>query len=133
MDPTSDVRHPVKAARLRRQLPYAILSHGCVLFGLLTALGLLAFSFSVVSPYDDDVQQEFIQGKKPKQCVVANCTAACAVHTLGTNKVRSALLPQRLLIMCCGVVRHALVPDDEVLRKISSSGTGDRSPPSRLS
>jgi hypothetical protein len=133
MDPIGDVHTPLKAAWLRRQLPYAILSHGCVLFGLLTALGLLAFFFSVVSPYDDDVQQEFVQGKKPKQCVVLNRKADCAVHTLGTNKVRSAVLPQRLLIICSGVVRHALVPDEEILKTISSSGTGDRSPPSRSS
>jgi hypothetical protein len=134
MDHIRDVRHPVKAAWLRRQLPYAMqLSHGCVLFGSLIALGLLAFVFSVVSPYDDDVQQEFVQGKKPKQCVVLNCKATFAVHTSGTNKVRSALLPQRPLIISCGVVRHALVPDEEILRTISSSGIGDRSPPSRSS
>jgi len=133
MDSTGDVHPPLKAAWLRRQLPYGILSQCCVLFGLLTALGLLAFFFSVVSPYDDDVQQEFVQGKKPKQCVVLNCKADCAVHTFATNKVLSALLPQRLLIPCCGVVRHALVPDEEILRRISSSGTGDRSPPSRSS
>jgi hypothetical protein len=133
MDHIRDVRHPGKAAWLRRQLPYAILSHGCVLFGLLTTLGLLAFFFSVVSPCDDDVQQEFVQGKKPKQCVVLNCKADCAVHTFGTNKVRSVLLPQRLLTICCGVVRDALVQDEEILRSISSSAVGDRSPPSRSS
>ena len=133
MDSIGDVRHPVNTAWLRRQLPYAILSRGCVLFGLLTTLGLLAFFFSVVSPYDDDVQQEFVQGKKPKQCVVVNCKAARADNTFGTNKVRSALLPQRLLIICCGVVRHALVQDEEILRTIASSGIGDRSPPSRSS
>ena len=73
MDSTGDVRLPTKVAWLpfRFQLPYALrLSRGCVPFGLLTALGLLAFLFSVVSPYDDDVQQEFVQGKKPTQCVV---------------------------------------------------------------
>src|ERR1700694_2060851 len=128
MDSTGDVRLPPKVAWLpfRFQLPYGILGHGCVLFGLLTALGLLAFFFSVVSPYDDDVQQELVQGKKPKQCVVLNCKAAGAVHTFGTNKVRSARLPRRLLIICCGVMRHALVPDEEILRTISSCGTGDR-------
>jgi hypothetical protein len=136
MDPIGNVRHPLKAAwpPSRFQLPYTMrLSHGCVLFGLLSTLGLLAFFFSVVSPYDDDVQQEFVQGKKPKQLVVANCKAVCAVHTFGTNKVRSTLLPQRLPIICCSVVRHALVPDEEILRSISSSEIGDRSPPSRSS
>jgi hypothetical protein len=135
MDQIGDVRLPLKAARpfCRLQLPCAILSHGCVLFGFLITLGLLAFFFSVVSPYDDDVQQEFVQGQKSKQCVVANWKAACEVHTFGTNKDRSALLPQRLLIVCCGVVRHALVPDEEILRTISSSEVGDRSPPSRSS
>jgi hypothetical protein len=135
MDPIGNVRHPLKAAwpPSRFQFPCAILSHGFVLFGFFITLGLLAFFFSVVSPYDDDVQQEFVQGQKSKQCVVANWKAARAVHTFGTNKVRSALLPQRLLIVCCGVVRHALVPDEEVLRTISISGTGDRSPPSRPS
>src|ERR1700730_1344296 len=130
MDSIGDVRHPVNTAWLRRQLPYAILSRGCVLFGLLTTLGLLAFFLSVVSPYDDDVQQEYVQGKKPKQCVVVNCKSAGAVHTFGTNKVRLALLPRRLLIICCGVMQHALVPGEEILRTISNSGAGDRSPPS---
>jgi hypothetical protein len=135
MDPIGNVRHSEKAAwpPSRFQLPYAIRGHGCVLFGLLTTLGLLAFFFSVVSPYDDDVQQEFVQGKKPKQCVVLNCKAARAVRTLVTNKVRSALPPQGLLIISCGVVRHTLVPDEEILRAIACSGTGDRSPPSRSS
>ena len=136
MDPIGDVRYPLKAAwpPSRFQLPYALrLSHGCVLFGLLTTLGLLAFFFSVVSPYDDDVQQEFVQGKKPKQCFVLNCKSTGAVHTFGTNKVRSALPPQGLLIISCGVVRHTLVPDEEILRAIACSGTGDRSPPSRSS
>src|SRR6266852_2630314 len=136
MDPIGDVRSSLKAvwSPSRFQIPYATgFSHRWILFGLLTTLGLLAFFFSVVSPYDDDVQQEFVQGKKPKQCVVLNCKAACAVHTFGTNKVRSTLLPQRLPIICCSVVRHALVPDEEILRSISSSEIGDRSPPSRSS
>jgi hypothetical protein len=134
MDPIGDVRLPLKAARpfSRLRLPYAMrLSHRWVLFGLLGTVGVLAFFFSVVSPYDDDVQQEFVQGKKPKQFVVVNCKAACAVYAFGTNKVRSALLPQRFLVICCGVIRHALVPDEEILRTIACSGTGDRSPPFR--
>jgi hypothetical protein len=136
MDQIGDVRHPAKAAWLpsRLQLPYTMRPNGgSQLFGFLITFGLLAFFFSIVSPHDDDVQQEFVQGQKSKQCVVANWKAARAVHTFGTNKVRSALLPQRLLIFCCGVVRHALVPDTEILRTIFSSGTGDRSPPSRSS
>jgi hypothetical protein len=136
MDPIGDVHMPLKAARpfSRRQLPYAMrLSHGSVLSGLLTTLGLLAFFFSVVSPYDDDVQQEFVQSKKPKQYVVLNCKADCAVHTSGKNEVQHAVLPQRILIFCCGVIRHALVPDEEILGTIPSGGTGDRSPPARSS
>ena len=135
MDSIGNVRPPLKAAwpPSRFQLPYTMrLSHGC-LFGLLLTLGLLAFFLSVVSPYDDDVQQEFIQGKKPKQCVVVNCKTARAVHTLDKHKFRSALLPQRLLTICCSVVRHPLVPDEKILRTIASSGIGDRSPPSRPS
>jgi hypothetical protein len=134
MDQISNVRLPLKAAwPPSRFQSCGILGRGCVLFGLLTALGLLAFFFSVVSPYDDDVQQVFVQGKKPKQCIVTNYKAACEVHSFGTNKVRSALLPQRLLIMSCGVVRHALVSDEEILRTMSSSEVDDRSPPSRSS
>jgi hypothetical protein len=136
MDQIGDGRHPVKAAWLlsRLQLLYAVRrSHRCVPFGFLITLGVLAFFLSVVSPYDDDVQKEFVQGQKSKQCVVANFKAACEGHTFCTNKVGSALLPQRVLILCCGVIPHALVPDEEILRTIYSSGTGDRSPPSRSS
>lgn len=71
-------------------------------------------------------------GFNPFACGLSD-PGARAVHTSGTTKVRSALLAPRLLIMCCGVVRHALVPDEEILRTISTSGTGDRSPPSRSS
>jgi len=31
------------------------------LFGIASVLGILAFVFSVISPYDDDIQQELVQ------------------------------------------------------------------------
>ena len=135
MNLTIDLRHPSKMAPQlsRHQLLCAKRLPHCVLFGLLAAIGLLAFMFSAVSPYDDDVQQEFVQGNKPKRFAAAQRKVALEVQTFGTHRVRCAFLPQLLLLTCCGVKRGDAVADQEILRTIPSSETGDRSPPSRSS
>jgi len=46
-------------------------SNRCAVFGLIGVLGVLAFVFSSVSP-DDDIQQEFAQSSKNRQCAVQN-------------------------------------------------------------
>src|SRR6267143_1759934 len=90
MDPIGNVRHPLKAAwpPSRFQLPYTMrLSHGCVLFGLLSTLGLLAFFFSVVSPYDDDVQQEFVKAKSRSN--LSSRTAKLSVQFILSVRTKS--------------------------------------------
>ena len=128
-----DLRHPSTAAQQlsRHQLLHAKRLPHCVLFGLLAAIGFLAFMFSAVSPYDDAVQQEFVQGNKPKQFAAAHRKAALEVQTLGMHRAWLALLPQLLPLACCGVMRRDIVADQDILRTIPSSETGDRSPPSR--
>src|SRR6267143_6865977 len=42
------------------------------IFGLVGVLGVLAFIFSALSAEDDEIQQEFAQGSKTRQCVVRN-------------------------------------------------------------
>jgi hypothetical protein len=136
MDLTGNLRHSLKAPwpiSGRRLLIAMRLNHCFVLFGVLTAVGALAFLFSVVSPYDDDVQQEFAQVNRPKHSYLENCKKAAGTHALATNTGQPALLSQRLVMVHCGVKPHDLVADQKIIRTISSSGTGDRSPPNKSS
>jgi hypothetical protein len=103
----------------------------CARWGLIGAIGILAFLFSAVSPDDDDIQQESVQGNKPKQLVLANYKATRAVDTFGTSTVRSALVTQPRPTIRRAVVGRVLSVDESILGTIVSSRIGDRSPPSK--
>ena len=109
------------------------LGHHCACLGLIGVLGVLAFLFSAVSPGDDDIQQEFFQGNKAKQFVLATYRSAPNVRGFRINRVPSALLPPRPLSTRCNVIRRVLSVDEKILGTIVSSRTGDRSPPSKSS
>jgi hypothetical protein len=134
MDLIGDVRSPLKAVwpPARLQLPYTKRLSRCVLFGLLTTLGLLAFCFSVVSPNDDDVQQEFLQSSKSRQCFLANYKTVSS-RTFRICTVRSALSPPTTQFASYDVTARVSAPDDEIKGRICSSRTGDRSPPPKTS
>ena len=136
MDLDGEKRRGSKASRLWARFPLlraVSLRSRLGLFGLLAAIGFLAFMFSAVSPYDDDVQQEFVQSNKPKQFSAASYKAAPDVHTFGVHRLPAVVSTRRVLITCCGVVRSDFIADHKVPRTISRNQTGDRSPPSRLS
>src|SRR6266436_7659303 len=94
MDAVANDGQRVTAAR-HLSLHTVRLSHCCVRLGLLAAFGFLAFLFSVVSPYDDDIQQEFVQNNKARQLVVANYKAR-ELRTSCTGTIPPALSPQTL-------------------------------------
>ena len=89
--------------------------------------------FSVVSPGDDDIQQEFVQSNKPKQLILAKYKATREVRTFGTSRGRSALLPPRRLATPCNVIGRVSIDYKEINGEIFSSRTGSRSPPSKSS
>ncbi len=101
--------------------------------GLIGAIGLLAFLFSAVSPDDDNIQQESVQGNKQKQLVLANYKATRAVDTFGTSTVPPAPVTQPRPTIRRAVVGRVLSVDESILGTIVSSRIGDRSPPSKSS
>jgi hypothetical protein len=109
------------------------LGHHCALLGLLSAFGVLAFLFSAFSPDDDDIQQEFVQGNKPTQLVVANHRFTRSVRTVGTSAVLPALVTQPRPTIRRAAVGRVLSVDEKVLETIVSTRTGSRSPPSKSS
>jgi len=109
------------------------LGHHCALLGLLFAFGVLAFLFSAVSPDDDDIQQQFVQGNKAKQFVLATSKSVPNIRGFRINRVPSALLPPRPLSTRCTVIGRVLSVDEKIIGTIVSSRTGDRSPPSKSS
>jgi hypothetical protein len=130
MDAVANIRRVVKAepwfARGRRRLicQYEPLR-------LLAALGVLAFIFSAISPVDDDVQQEFFQNSKPKQCFLANCKAVSSLRTFQVRLVHCALAPPTPQFASYNVTARVSVPGDEIKGRVCSSRTGDRSPPTK--
>lgn len=109
------------------------LSYCCAQLGLLGAVGVLAFLFSAVSPDDDDIQQDFVQGNKAKQLVLVSDKATRELRTFGTRSVLPALLAQPRTTVRRAVLGRILSVDEKILGTIVSSRTGDRSPPSKSS
>ena len=103
------------------------------LFGLLAAVGFLAFMFSAVSPYDDDVQQEFVQSNEPKQLLVANHKASRDTRTVGVHRVPPAILQQLVLTIDFAASQHDASARAAVLQTPASNASRDRSPPAKLS
>ena len=101
-------------------------------FGLLAALGVLAFFFSVISPNDDDIQQEFIQGHKPKQVVVCNHKNAGGQRS-GTGRYQYALATQKSFISCRNFAHREFISDEQLHRTVVSNHSRDRAPPSKSS
>jgi hypothetical protein len=99
----------------------------------LAVFGVLAFIFSATSPYDDDIQQEFCQISKSKQCVLTNYKA---VRNLGTSRICAAHYalasptPQAAsydLIVCVSLT------NDKIKDSVCSGASRDRSPPVKTS
>jgi hypothetical protein len=110
----------------RRSRHYALLS-------TLAAFGLIAFIFSAISPDDDNLQQEFFQSSKSKQCFLANHKALSNLQTFRMCIVSSALAPPTQQLASFYVTARVSVPEDEIKVRVCSSRTGDRSPPTKTS
>ena len=101
--------------------------------GLIGAFGVLAFILSAISATDDDIQQEFVQSSKSKQCVFADYKAVSNLRAFRIYTVRSALVPPPPQFASYDVTVRVSVHDAEIKDRVCSSRTGDRSPPARSS
>jgi hypothetical protein len=100
---------------------------------LLVVFGVLVFIFSATSPYDDDVQQEFCQTSKSKQCVLSNYKA---VRNLGTFRICAAhyaLASPTPQVASYDLTVRVSLTDDEIKDSVCSSASRDRSPPIKTS
>jgi hypothetical protein len=122
----------IKAGPLLPRRPCRI-GHRRALLGLLGAFGVLAFVFSAASPGDDDIQQEFFQGRKSRHCFLANYKSVSSLQTFRICTVRSALAPPTQHFASFYVTARVSVPDDEIKVRVCSGSTGDRSPPTKSS
>ena len=98
---------------------------------LLAALGVVAFIFSAISPLDDDSQQEFLHGSKPKLSVPAHYQALSNLRTFRIRSSPSALTPLTPQFASYDVTAGFFVRGHEIKGGVCSSRTGDRSPPSK--
>ena len=103
------------------------------LLSLLAALGVLAFIFSATCPDDDDIQQEFLQSSKSKQCVFANYKALSNLRTFRICTLRPALAPPTSEIASYYLTDYVSVTGNEIKCRVCSRTTGDRSPPTQSS
>jgi hypothetical protein len=113
-----------RAHRLR--LYYSLLS-------LLTALGVLAFIFSTISPEDDAIQQDCRLSSKSKQYALAKYKTVSDLRTFLICTVRSALAPPTQRYASYMTASVFFIPADEIKGIVCSSKTGDRSPPRKSS
>jgi hypothetical protein len=119
--------YPQRAIKAEPLLPRRALPN------LLAVLGVLAFLFSVTCPDDDDIQQEFLQSSKSKQCVFANYKALSNLYSFWIY-----ILPPALALPTPEVASHYLtayvsVTSNEIKCRVCSRTTGDRSPPTKSS
>jgi hypothetical protein len=101
------------------------------LSGLLAAVGVLAFFFSVISPYDDDVQQEFIQANKTKQLASVDHRSPDNGGNHTTSKVRYAIITSNGLIANPGTELRDIAENPEQSGWLLPGSGRDRAPPSQ--
>ena len=102
---------------------------GYALLNLLAAFGILAFILSAVSPGDDDIQQEFFKSSESKQFAFANYKAVLDLRVFRIRSAGFRLAPRVSTIASHFVTAPLFVPLDQIKCRVSSSKTGDRSPP----
>jgi hypothetical protein len=91
-------------------------------------LGILAFIFSVVSPYDDAIQQEFIQGKNRHFAVQNWKSTPCASSTRSSSN-QQAVVSQGAAPFYCFQVGLALNYYVYTSTTVLLSRPAGRSPP----
>ena len=125
-------QHAIKGEPLFPRRPPR-LSHHSALLSLLGVFGVLAFILSATSPDDDDIQQEFSQTSRTKQCVLANYKALSNIRAFRICAVRFVLASPMPQFASYYVTSLVAVPDDEIKAEVYGSRTGDRSPPNKSS
>jgi len=98
-------------------------------YRLIGVLGVLAFIFSVVSPYDDAIQQDFVRGR---QFSVLNCKAIHCVSSTHSNPNQHAVVLQRAAYFCCFLAGRALIYCVDTSSTALLGRTAGRSPPTSL-
>ena len=97
-------------------------------YRLIGVLGILAFIFSVVSPYDDAIQQDFAKGKN-KQFSVQNCKLICCISSTHSNRNQLAVVSQRAAYFRCFQTGRAIIDCVDTSTSVLLGRTAGRSPP----
>jgi hypothetical protein len=131
VDAVANYPQHAKAEPLFPRRPRRLGSRSALL-SLLGVFGVLAFILSATSPDDDDIQQEFSQTSRAKQCVLANYKALSNIRAFRICAVRSVLAPPMPQFASYYVTSLVAVPD-AIKAEVYRSRTGDRSPPTKSS
>ena len=121
---TLDHKSSLRARGSARASSYALLA--CV--GL---LGVLAFVCSVVSPGDDDVQQEFVQATKTRRALVRDRKSIPTIEIQGKNQTPPVAVLRIPFSVRRFLVELVVVPGFQGRREIFSRSITGRSPPSQ--
>jgi hypothetical protein len=98
-------------------------------FGLIGTVGVLALVFSVLSPNDDETQQEFAQGSKIRQCVARNWKSLSSDRSTPVNPVQHVFPGQSLSLSFSSATRRVVISDLKIGATTFRSRTSGRSPP----
>lgn len=121
---TLDHKSSLRARRSARASSYALLA--CV--GL---LGVLAFICSVVSPEDDDIQQEFVQATKAGRPLVRDVKSIPTIEIQGKSRVAPVAVLRIPFSVRRFSVELVVVPGFQSRKEIFSRSITGRSPPSQ--
>lgn len=100
-------------------------------FGLIGVLGVLAFIFSVVSPTDDSVQQECVQGSKNRHGIAESFKWIPYIRGTLVGANPCAIVLRSLGSFWGSAVGSVRIFDVKVDAPIFFSRIADRSPPSK--
>src|SRR6516162_1622443 len=121
--------YPNGAARAPRRRSFNLYA----LLGVVGVLGVLAFVLSVVSPDDDDMQQEFVQRSESRQCLVQNCRSLTSFRVTLFDPLYCALAARTAVSFRYSAIEHVRMLGATAGSRVFCSRTGDRSPPTRSS
>jgi hypothetical protein len=100
-----------------------------VVFRLIGTVGVLALVFSALSPNDDEIQQEFAQSRKNRQCVDQNWKSVSSDRNAPVNPVQDVFVAQILPSSCRSVTGRVVISDLKIAAATFRSRIGGRSPP----
>jgi hypothetical protein len=98
-------------------------------FALIGTLGVLALLFSALSPNDDEIQQEFAQGRKNRQYGAQSWKSLSSDRNTPVNPVLDVFVGQLLPSFCCLVTGRVVISDLKIGATTVRSRIVGRSPP----